>query len=162
LPGLVLADQWSAATLVLLEANERRAQFLERAVITCHFQDRVTVVQERAEISGHEPAYRGTFDGVVVRSFGSPAVVAECAAPFLRAGGWLIVSEPPGDEASHPELKSASDESGRWPREKLIQFGLEPVEFVRNDFGYQVLIQREVCPDRFPRRNGMPSKKPLF
>jgi 16S rRNA (guanine527-N7)-methyltransferase len=162
LPGLVIADQWSTATLVLLEANQRRAQFLERAVIRCHFQDRVTVVQERAEISGHEPGFRGAFDGVVVRSFGSPAVVAECAAPLLRAGGWLIVSEPPGDGSSDSEPSAPSDEPGRWPREKLTQFGLEPTEFVRSEFGYQVLIQRELCPDRFPRRNGMPSKKPLF
>jgi 16S rRNA (guanine527-N7)-methyltransferase len=162
LPGLVIADQWPAAILVLLEANQRRAQFLKRAVLACHFQDRVTVVQERAEMAGHELAYRRTFDGVVVRSFGPPAVVAECAAPFLCPGGWLIVSEPPAYEAGDSELDGPSDESGRWPREKLIQFGLEPVGFVRNEFGYQVLRQSELCPDRFPRRNGMPSKKPLF
>jgi 16S rRNA (guanine527-N7)-methyltransferase len=162
LPGLVVADQWPEATLVLLEANKRRAQFLERAVITCRLQDRVAVVQERAEISGHDFAYRGTFDGVVVRSFGTPAVVAECAAPFLRVGGWLTVSEPPGEQADDPHAGLPPEDSGRWPREKLAQFGLEPVEFVRNEFGYQILRQREECPDKFARRNGMPSKRPLF
>jgi 16S rRNA (guanine527-N7)-methyltransferase len=155
LPGLVIAIRWPAATLVLLDANERRAEFLQRAVRRCGLGERVTVVHQRAEVGGRDSQYRGTFDGVVVRSFGAPAVVAECGAPFLRQGGWLIVSEPPG----------ASDENGhrdRWPADGVAQVGLEPGEFVREGFGYQVLHQREACPERFPRRNGVPAKQPLF
>jgi 16S rRNA (guanine527-N7)-methyltransferase len=155
LPGLVIAMRWPATTLVLLDANERRAEFLQRAVRRCGLGERVTVVHQRAEVGGRDPDYRGTFDGVVVRSFGAPAVVAECGAPFLRQGGWLIVSEPPG----------ASDENGhrdRWPADGVAQVGLEPGEFVREGFGYQVLHQREACPERFPRRNGVPAKQPLF
>jgi 16S rRNA (guanine527-N7)-methyltransferase len=162
LPGLVVAQQWPTATLVLLEANQRRAQFLERAVLTCGLGDRVSVVQERAEIAGREAAYRGTFDGAVVRSFGPPAVVAECAAPFLLVGGWLIVSEPPSESEGDRPIGSAPDDSGRWPPDQLRQFGLEPAGFVHNQFGYQVLRQPQQCPERFPRRNGIPSKKPLF
>jgi 16S rRNA (guanine527-N7)-methyltransferase len=155
LPGLVVAIHWPAATLVLLDANERRAEFLQRAVRRCGLGERVAVVHQRAEVCGRDPDYRGMFDGVVVRSFGAPAVVAECAAPFLRRGGWLIVSEPPG----------ASGEEGhqaRWPAEGVAQVGLERGEFVRAGFGYQVLYQREVCPETFPRRNGVPAKQPLF
>ena len=85
-PGLVVAGSWPEATMVLLEANERRAQFLERAVVACDLQERVSVVHQRAEMCGRDPLYRATFDGVVVRSFGSPAVVAECAAPLLGLG----------------------------------------------------------------------------
>ncbi len=159
LPGLVLADQWAEARLVLLDANQRRTDFLQRVVISCGFQDRVRVVQQRAEIAGRDPLLRKAFDGVVVRSFGPPAVVAECAAPFLRKDGWLIVSEPPtGEELQGP----APDESGRWPAELLAEVGLTPLEFVRYEFGYQVLRQSVICPERFPRRDGVPSRKPLF
>jgi 16S rRNA (guanine527-N7)-methyltransferase len=155
LPGLVIAIRWPATTLVLLDANGRRTEFLQRAVRRCGLGERVSVVHQRAEVSGRDPEYRGTFDGVVVRSFGAPAVVAECGAPFLRQGGWLIVSEPPGapDENGHRE---------RWPADGVDQVGLELGEFVRKGFGYQVLYQREVCPERFPRRNGVPAKQPLF
>jgi 16S rRNA (guanine527-N7)-methyltransferase len=173
LPGLVIAGAWPAATMVLLEANERRAQFLERAVITCGFQERVEVVHLRAEIAGRDRLYRGAFDGVVVRSFGAPAVVAECSAPLLRKGGWLIVSEPPGDPSEGSRTAgavesvglpggAAESESSRWPAEALAQFGLEPVEFIRDGFGYQVTRQVELCPEKFPRRDGVPAKKPLF
>jgi 16S rRNA (guanine527-N7)-methyltransferase len=171
LPGLVIADAWPTVRLVLLEANERRAQFLERAVITCGFQERVQVVHLRAEVAGRDPLYRGSFDGVVVRSFGTPAVVAECSAPLLRKGGWLIVSEPPGDPSEgtqdegltrRPESPGDAADPSRWPPEALAQFGLAPAEFIRDGFGYQVLRQVELCSDKFPRRNGVPAKKPLF
>jgi 16S rRNA (guanine527-N7)-methyltransferase len=159
--------------MVLLEANERRAQFLERAVVACDLQQRVSVVHQRAEICGRDPLYRATFDGVVVRSFGSPAVVAECAAPFLRVEGWLIVSEPPGEDVTaaldaDPALDQEdlrppmAEETGRWPAVELAPLGLKPVESVRTEFGYQILRQTVLCPDRFPRRNGVPSKRPLF
>jgi 16S rRNA (guanine527-N7)-methyltransferase len=157
LPGLIVAGEMPQTTLVLLEANDRRAQFLERAVAACGIESRIRVVHERAEVAGRDPAYRGMFDGVVVRSFGPPAVVAECAAPLLRVGGWLIVSEPPAESGS-----GQIDEASRWPADQLAQLGLRPEEFVRRDFGYQVVRQVSPCPERFPRRNGVPSKRPLF
>lgn len=175
LPGLVLAEQWPEATVVLLDANRRRTSFLERAVVSLGLTTRVSVVQQRAEVAGRDPAFRATFDGVVVRSFGAPAVVAECAAPLLRKGGWLIVSEPPVDESEGPLLPglprshgregtphTVSQDPARWPPEPLSQFGLTPVEFIREGFGYEVLFQTELCPTGFPRRDGVPSRKPLF
>jgi 16S rRNA (guanine527-N7)-methyltransferase len=153
LPGLVIATEWPTAALVLLDANERRTDFLRQSVRRLDLEDRVTVVHQRAETCGRDPEYRGTFDGVVVRSFGAPGVVAECSAPFLKTGGWLIVSEPPGTI----EVGGA-----RWPAEAVAQVGLATGEFAREGFGYQVLYQREPCPERYPRRNGVPSKSPLF
>ena len=88
LPGLVVAGALPEVSMLLLEANERRAQFLERAVVMCCLERRVTVVQQRAEIFGRDPAYRAAFDGVVVRSFGAPAVVAECGRS-RHSGGWV-------------------------------------------------------------------------
>jgi hypothetical protein len=162
----VIAARWEEATVVLLDANDRRTAFLLRSVARLGLGHRVRVVHQRAELSGRDPALRGTFDGLVVRSFGAPAVVAECGAPFLRPGGWMIVSEPPGGPegaggAAGPQ-NATGDEATRWPTVPLAQFGLEPGEFVKEEFGYQVLQQRAACPDRFPRRNGVPAKSPLF
>jgi 16S rRNA (guanine527-N7)-methyltransferase len=155
LPGLVVASEWHEVSLVLLEANGRRAAFLRQAVERLDLEGRVSVLEERAEASGREPGLRASFDGVLARSFGRPAVLAECAAPLLKVGGWLLVSEPPRAEGHvGPDT--------RWPAEPLRQLGLEPAEVVHEGFEYRVLRQREACPDRFPRRNGVPAKKPLF
>jgi 16S rRNA (guanine527-N7)-methyltransferase len=155
LPGLVVAVEWTGVSVALLEANGRRAAFLRRAVERLDLQSRVTVLEERAEVAGRDPDLRATFDGVLARSFGRPAVLAECAAPLLKVDAWLLVSEPPrsGGQARDGE---------RWPAEPLRQLGLEPAEVIHEEFEYRVLRQVDRCPERFPRRNGVPAKKPLF
>jgi 16S rRNA (guanine527-N7)-methyltransferase len=155
LPGLVVATDWPEVTVALLEANGRRAAFLRRAVERLGLEARVSVLEERAEVCGRERGSRAGFDGVLARSFGRPAVVAECAAPLLKVGGWLLVSEPPRSE-------DEDRQDTRWPTEPLRQLGLEPAEVIHEGFEYRTLRQRELCPDRFPRRNGVPAKKPLF
>lgn len=155
LPGLVLACRWRNADVVLVEAQQRRAVFLQRAVEWLDLGNRVQVVWTRAEQAGREKRFRGRCDLVVARSFGRPAVTAECAAPFLERGGRFVVSEPPSSDAE------------RWPRSGLEQLGLESRASVRvGDTGrvssYRVLYQRQLCPERFPRKAGIPTKRPLF
>ncbi len=150
-PGLVLAHDRPDAHFVLLDAMEKRSRFLEWAVAELVLQN-VRVLCGRAEVLGHEPELRGSFDLVVARSFASPPVLAECAAGFLRVGGRLIVSEPPQDALID-----------RWPAEPLAQLGLRPERTSSTEHAtLQELAQVEVCPERFPRRVGVPSKRPLF
>jgi 16S rRNA (guanine527-N7)-methyltransferase len=175
LPGLVVATRWPEATLVLLDAQGRRTAFLSDAVRRLGLEARVSVRQDRAETAGRDPDARGSFDGVLARSFGRPAVVAECAAPLLKPGGWLVVSEPPGGSPggspAHPPESApvfaadpAVDPSPapRWPADPLRQLGLVPEQLLHEEFDYQTLRQADPCPDRFPRRDGVPAKRPLF
>lgn len=151
LPGLVLAGTWPGTAFVLVEASARRAAFLRRAVASCGWGDRVTVLEERAEQVGRDPDRRGAADLVVARSFGPPAVVAECAAPLLRVGGVLLVSEPPRE-----------DGESRWPGKPLGELGLGTSQEIRDGYGYRSMVQVRPCPDRYPRRVGVPAKRPLF
>jgi 16S rRNA (guanine527-N7)-methyltransferase len=150
LPGLVLAGMFGSR-VILLEGSVRRAQWLESVVSGAPFRDSVVVVGERAELAGRNEVLRGSATVVVARSFGLPAETAECGAPLLRVGGHLVVSEPP---QSDPE---------RWPPTGLSLVGLEfEVVAVVDGAGYAVLRQEHRCPDRFPRRVGVPRKRPLF
>jgi 16S rRNA (guanine527-N7)-methyltransferase len=155
LPGLVVACSWEEARITLIDSSTRRTAFLERARDRLDLFDRVLVVNARAEACGREKGLRGGFDGVTARSFGRPAVVAECAAPLLRVGGWLLVSEPPPPSEGGPA-------GVRWPEAPLRQLGLVPQEEIHEGFRYRVLRQVEPCPERFPRRIGVPAKKALF
>lgn len=159
LPGLVLAWRWSESRAVLLDANLRRCEALEAAVSALGWTGRVGVLRARAEEAGSESAWRQSQDLVVARAFGPPAVVAECAAPLLGEGGHLVVSEPPGPGAPGP---ARVGHPMRWPIEPLSELGLRPALFSRGEFGYQVLEQFRPCPRRYPRRTGMPAKRPLF
>lgn len=156
LPGLVLAvEYWPNAQWVFLDAQLKRTAFLIEAVEALHLDDRVTVVTERAEAYGRDDDHRGAFDLVVSRSFGPPAVVAECAAPLLATGGHLVVSEPPDPQPA-----------SRWPVDGLHALGLgaaTPIVAGPGEGFHLVRMgQEEPCPERYPRRVGIPAKRPLF
>jgi 16S rRNA (guanine527-N7)-methyltransferase len=151
LPGLPLALALPGSRWTLVDSAVRRAGFLREAVAALGLEDRVVVAEERAESLGRMSAHRGRYDVVVARSFGPPAVVAECGAPLLVPGGRAVVSEPPGGAPA------------RWPAEALLRLGMAPaVAMVAGGWAYQVLAQVEPCPDRYPRRVGVPVKRPLF
>jgi 16S rRNA (guanine527-N7)-methyltransferase len=156
IPGLVLAHRWPDREAVLLDSNERRTAFLSQVVGSQGWGDRVRVVTGRAEVVGRAEGRRGAFSLVVARSFGPPPVTAECAAPFLRRGGVLIVSEPPGSDGE------AELDPDRWPEEGLHTVGLARLGLRRGQFGYAVLRQTVTCPERFPRRVGVPGKRPIY
>jgi 16S rRNA (guanine527-N7)-methyltransferase len=141
-PGLVLAAARADLSWVFLDAIQKRTAFLARAVATLGLE--VEVRTGRAE---DVPELRGRFDAVVARSFGSPAVTAECAAPLLRVGGVLVVSEPP---AAHD----------RWTGAAIL--GLEGPTLLEGPPNLAVLRQRTPCPPTYPRRTGVPAKRPLW
>ncbi len=142
MPGLVLAALHPDLMVVLLDARTNRTDFLARAVGRLGWAARVTVVAGQAETLGRSPDWRGRCSAVVARSFGSPSVTAEDAAPFLAVGGQLLVSEPPDSSA------------GRWPAAGLALVGLEADEPME---GLASFTQARPCPDRFPRRRQRPA-----
>lgn len=147
-PGLVLAIAQPRTTWVLLEANKRRAAFLASAIEELGLEARVRADDRRAEQAGRGPM-RASMDVVVARGFARPSTTIECAAPLLRPGGALVVAEPPGA----PE---------RWPANIIEQLGMTQETTVVEPFALRRFRLVTPCPERYPRRDGMPSKRPLF
>lgn len=144
LPGLVLASELTPTNWCLLDVGRRRCEFLRSAVRELDLTN-VRILEGRAEDLARSSELRHSFDVVVARSFGQPAVTAECATGFLSGGGRLIVSEPPGS-------------ADRWDMSALSTLGMEVVETGE----VAVIRQAEPCGERWPRRNGVPTKRPLF
>jgi 16S rRNA (guanine527-N7)-methyltransferase len=150
-PGLVLAAQWPEAEGVLLDAGARRGDHLRQAVAELELEPRVTVVVDRAETAARDPRMREHFDLVVARAFGGPAATAECAVGFLRAGGRLVVSEPPGGRP------------GRWDPAGLEQLGLDgPALAAGGGATAATFGLRDRPSGRWPRRTGVPQRRPLW
>ena len=147
IPGLVLAGVWPDSRWLLVDAARRRTQLLAQAVEQLGWGDRIEIAHARAEALGRDPERRARYDLVTARSFGRPAVTAECGAPFLRFGGVLAVSEPP-----EPDLD-------RWPADGLALLGLEALPHAP---GLQRLRAARLTDTRFPRRPGMAERRPLF
>lgn len=149
LPSLALLTAWPATRFVLLEASGRRCDFLEEALHELACDARAVVARGRAEALARTEL-RGGFALVVARGFGPPAVTAECAVGFLELGGYLAVADPPGADPS------------RWPVEPLASLGLAPVARVVRPASVTVLRLVTSSPESWPRRIGLPARRPLW
>jgi len=150
LPGLFLLDRWRCRA-VFTDSMVKRANFLVDVLQWPGAPDNGTVITGRVEETARIPELVEAFDLVTARSFGPPAVTAECGAQFLRIGGLMIVSEPPEDS-----------ESTRWNALILEKLGLVATGRVRHGAAYQVLVKTHSTPEEYPRSIGTPRKRPLF
>ena len=113
LPALILADAFPETTWTLIERRSGRTDLLTRALHRLGMIDRVDVITGDVTDAARS-RLRGQADWVTARSFGPPGDTAECAAPLLRAGASLLVSEP-----------FDGDVRDRWPADGLERVGLE-------------------------------------
>lgn len=151
-PGLVLATLRPNLRIILIDAAQRRTDFLNWAVDRLGIGGRVVVERGRAEDLARTDRLRGSAAVVTARSFAAPSATAECAVGFLAGvGARLLISEPP---ESDPD---------RWPTEPLAQMGLRVGRiWQQDDTTVQALDVVRPCPDALPRRVGLPERRPLF
>jgi 16S rRNA (guanine527-N7)-methyltransferase len=110
LPGLVLAEQYPTADVVLLDRRQKRTDFLERAVsrlgwshvsVWCRDADDVVASIVDGDIA--------PFDVVTARGFGPPEVTLRTAVACCSVGGSVVISEPPHGDRWSPELLAELD-----------------------------------------------------
>lgn len=99
-PGLVIAHDLPTMHVTLLDRRARRTDALERAVRRLGWQSRVSVVCEDVVSFGPD----ASFDAVVARGFGPPAVTLTAAARLVRPGQPIVISEPPDGDRWEDEL----------------------------------------------------------
>jgi 16S rRNA (guanine527-N7)-methyltransferase len=149
LPGLVLAVAVPTTSWLFLDSNRKRMAVLQEAVVELGLASRVEVLCSRAEEAGRLLQHRASYDAVMARGFAGPSPTAECAAPLLRAGGLMVISEPP-------------EEQDRWDVDGLAKLGLEALGKVKIDSTFFVARQKDLASATYPRRVGLPEKRPVF
>lgn len=155
-PGLPLKIALPEIRLTLLEATGKKIVFLEALVSELGLRG-VEVVSGRAEEVAHQPGYRATYDVALARAVAPMATLVELALPFLRTGGVLVAQkgEDPRQEVS--DAAYANQAMGGGP----------PVVTAVNVPGlgasrHLVRIEKSApTPQAYPRRPGMPNKRPL-
>lgn len=155
-PGVPIAIVEPAVRLTLVESNARRAAFLQELVAALEL-DEAQVVAARAEDAGRNPALRAAFDLVIARALAPMPVLVEYALPLLREGG--VLAAPKGSRA-RDELHQAAAAIAALGGEALPSSPLSLPSGVPEQL---VLLVRRVGPldDRYPRRAGIPAKRPL-
>ncbi len=157
LPGVPLKIIMPDIRLILLEATAKKAAFLSYISQKLGLKD-VEVVVGRAEDIAHREHYRESFDIVLSRAVASLASLVELTLPFSAVGGSFIAQKK---GAIEPELSLASRATylmgGKLRERKRITLA----EF--SDERWLIIIDKvSPTPELYPRRAGIPQKRPLL
>jgi 16S rRNA (guanine527-N7)-methyltransferase len=153
LPGIPLKIVRPDLQMTLIEADQAKAAFLVHACARLGLEG-VEVVARRAEDVGHDPLLREAFDVAVARALAPMPVLVELCLGLVRVGGRLLAQKTEGkepDNASH-----AIEVMGG----VLAAVHSSPSAARRG--GTVVVIDKiRATPTAYPRRPGVPTRKPL-
>ncbi len=152
-PGLVLAAALPDASVALVESVGRKCAFLERAAATLGLAN-VTVVNARAEAW---PAGLGVHDLVSARALAPLGVLIEYAAPLLVERGSLVAWKGRPDAAEEADAAVAAEALRMTPPKATP---VRPFEGADTRTLY-LSLKAAATPDGYPRRPGMPRKRPF-
>jgi 16S rRNA (guanine527-N7)-methyltransferase len=153
LPGLPLKIARPLLMLTLVEADQAKAAFLVRACAALGLQD-VEVLAMRAEEVGQDPLYRESFDVAVARALAPMPVLAELCLPLVKVGGRLLAQKTDSEDL-HGAARAIDTVGGA-----LNRVVAAPTAARRA--GTVVIIDKvRATPPRYPRRAGVPARKPL-
>jgi len=156
-PGIPLKIICPWIKLTLVESVGKKATFCQHIVDTLKLND-VEVRKERVESVGCHPEQRQKYDWAFARAVAALPVLVEYLLPLVRVGGSsLAMKGESGPEEAHAAEKAIQLLGGQL--NKLVQVTLPGVE---EDRFLVVISKTAATPDRYPRRVGIPSKKPLL
>ena len=155
-PGVPLKIVFPELQVTVLDATAKKTAFLS------HLADRLglhglQVLTGRAETLAHDPALRESFDAVASRAVAKLPVLAELTLGFCRPGGIAVLHKSEGAERELRQAETALSVMGGRLREvrRVGEGGTGPAAVL-------VVLDKEApTPEKYPRRPGIPAKRPL-
>lgn len=155
-PGLPLKIILPSLRLTMVESIGKKADFCRHIAQTLNLEN-VDVIQERAETIGQMPAHRQQYNWAVARAVAILPVLVEYLLPLVCVGGAMLAMKGESAPAEAHAAEYAIHLLGGRLR-KLTPITLPGVAEER----YLVVIDKiAATPDTYPRRVGVPDKKPL-
>jgi 16S rRNA (guanine527-N7)-methyltransferase len=155
-PGIPLKIIFPKMQLTLVESVGKKVEFCRHVVRTLGLAG-VEVLHERAEVLGQLPTHREKYDWAVARAVAILPVLAEYLLPLVRVGGRMLAMKGENGPAEAHAAEHALRVLGGHLRQ-LITVTLPGVVEER----YLVVVDKiAATPGGYPRRVGMPTKKPI-
>jgi 16S rRNA (guanine527-N7)-methyltransferase len=149
LPAIPIAIA-TGLPVTMIEATAKKANYLESLLELLDLHG--LVVTERAEIAAHRPDLRERFASGTARALGSAPTVAELLLPFLELEGVALLQRGAITPKERVALEDASLMLGGSLERESELGGSRRIFLVR---------KVQTTPLRFPRRPGVPAKRPL-
>lgn len=156
LPGIPLKILFREIDLVVLDSVGKKVAFLEHLIKTLGLGG-VEIVLERAETLARRPEYREKFNVVLSRAVAALPVLAELTLPFCALNGRCILHKKGDIGEEVTRAGRAIELLGGTLRE------VRAVEIEGLEDGRRLVIIDKVAPTPpgYPRRPGIPEKRPL-
>ena len=154
-PGIPLSIMMPETRWTLLDAQGRRVEFL-RSVIDA-LKLNAEAVHLRAEDAARRPGLREGFDLAVARAVAPMNVLCEYLLPFVRPGGIALAMKGPGLDRELAEAGYAIALLGGRPG------AVSALTIPGRDWDHRAVRIDKIgpTPGRYPRRSGIPEKRPL-
>jgi 16S rRNA (guanine527-N7)-methyltransferase len=155
-PGIALKILYPSMRLTLVESVGKKANFCLHIVKTLALEN-VEVLAVRAEEAGQMPGHREKYDWAVARAVAAMPVLAEYLLPLVRVGGGVVAQKGESGPAEAQSAEKALKILGGRLRQ-LVKVELPGVA----DERYLVIVDKTAAtPPGYPRRAGVPGRKPL-
>ncbi|MBR4540177.1 MAG: 16S rRNA (guanine(527)-N(7))-methyltransferase RsmG [Clostridia bacterium] len=153
-PGLALAIARPDCSVTLLEAMQKRCQFLQAVCDELGLAN-VRVIQNRAEIAGQDGSHRERYDRAIARAVAPLNVLCEYLLPFVLPGGMALCWKGP---AAEEELSD-----GAFAARTLGGEMGEIIELPCGNSRHVIVPVKKITKTlpQYPRKNGIPAKRPL-
>ena len=155
-PGIPLKLAYPSMRATLVDATAKKTAFLAHICAALDLQD-TTALNGRAETLAHEPDLRERFDAVLARAVADAATLAELTLPFARVGGLVVLHKKGDIRAELERAQCAIETLGGALRE------VKPVHIPGLNDGRALVVLEKIrhTPAKYPRRPGIPAKRPL-
>ena len=155
-PGIPLKIVRQDVDITLLDSLQKRINFLDEVINELNLE-KITTVHSRVEDFGKNKKYREEFDIAISRAVANLSTLSEYLLPLVKVGGKVISMKGSLIQEELENSKNAIKILGG-KIEKVDEFDLPNSDISRNI----VLIDKiKTTPNRYPRKAGEPSKKPL-
>lgn len=155
-PGIPLKIIYPSMQLTLVESVGKKTAFCQHIVDVLNLE-KVDILNERAEVIGNLPEHREKYDWALARAVASMPILMEYLLPLVQIGGRALAMKGESGPAEAHSADQGIYLLGGHLRQ-LIPLHLPGVEEDR----YLVVIDKVAAtPDKYPRRVGIPSKRPL-
>ncbi len=154
-PGIPLKIVYPSLKVVLIDSLDKRIKFLNTVIDSLGLKD-IKAIHTRAEDFGNSK-YRESFDISVTRAVANLAVISEYCLPLVNIGGYFIPYKSGNIKEELYDSEIAIEELGG-SVDDVCMFNLPDTDIERSLIK---IFKDDNTPKKYPRRNGVPLKKPL-
>ena len=155
-PGIPLLIYDPSIKVALLDSLEKRLKFLQAAVKQLQLPE-VSFEHMRAEDAGRNKKLRGQFDVAVSRAVARLSVLAEYCLPLVKKDGFFIALKG----SRYKEEITEAEEAVRILGGNLTSVKEFELPGLNDERAVIVIRKIKDTPPAYPRKAGLPAKKPL-